>query len=213
MSKIMMNKRYGLETATIEGYKTKTSRIEKCLSVLPTDYNKMTTEIEICPYDTATEMIVAKRIWHGSHVETYHLKPRYKVGEVVALAQAYCDIMAAITPIDANPHCYDFLRKEQGYKNKMFVKERFMPHQILINNVEIRRLWDLSDEECIDEGIKGGQFNDFPNIMYFPYPGCKDSEVCYTPTAAFNVLFDKICGHDAHEKNPWLFVYSFIKIK
>lgn len=207
MSKIMMNKRYGLEDATIEGYKTKTSRVEKCLSVLPTDYDKLTTQIEICPYDTATKTIVAKRIWNDCHVETYHLKPRYKVDEVVALAQCYKD---AINPLDwVNTLIY---KDKIGWKNKMFVREDMMLHHILISNVELRRLWDFSNGDCIDEGIKGGRFNDFPYTMYFPYPGCKDSEVCYTPKGAFKILFDKINGRGAHDKNPWVFVYSFFKM-
>ena len=207
MSKIMMNKRYGLEDATIEGYKTKTSRIEKSLCVLPTSYDTLTTQIKIRPYDPATETIIARRFKYGIHVETYHLKPRYKVGEVVALAQCYKD---ALNPLDwVNTLIY---KDEIGWKNKMFVREDLMPHHIVINNVEVRRLWDFSNEDCIDEGIKGGQFNDFPHTMYFPYPGCKDSEVCYTPKGAFKILFDKINGRGAHFKNPWLFVYSFFKM-
>lgn len=205
MSKIMFNKTYGMEAAAIEGYKTKTRREEKSLSVLPTNFNPMLTEIVFYPYDLV-ELHVECRFM-GNHVETHHLKPRYKIGEKVAIAQCYKDV---INPLDwVNTYIY---KDEAGWLNKMFVRKDMMPHHILITNVEVQRLQDITDDDCADEGIRCGPFKDFPNEMFFPYPGCKDSEVCYRPKYAFKILINKVCGRGTWERNPWVYVYSFIKI-
>lgn len=82
--------------------------------------------------------------------------PRYKVGEIVAVAQSYADI--GIEP---------FAFCEAAWRNKMFVKAELMPYQIKITNVRIQRLQDISDEDCLREGIE-------LNTRQYEYDGTKN---------------------------------------
>ncbi len=116
---------------------------------------------------------------------------RYEVGEVVAVAQSYKD---AGLP-DARV-------------SKMFVSAESMPHRIRITDVRVERLQDISDEDCIKEGIRkcylfGSYF--FTNRgtgYYFD-----------TPRKAYAALIDKISGKGTWESNPYVFVYDFELVK
>lgn len=73
----------------------------------------------------------------------------YKVGDVVAIQQSYSDIGDQVgyrtlqeTPLD-----------HAGWTNKMFVKAELMPHHIRITDVRVEMLQDISDEDCLREGV------------------------------------------------------------
>ena len=93
----------------------------------------------------------------------------------------------------------------------MFVKPKLMPHRIRITNIRVERLQDISDEDCMREGI----LEDCPNVQYsFP------TEIGYcgqypfnTPREAFAALIDKISGKGTWEMNPFVFVYEFERIR
>lgn len=77
------------------------------------------------------------------------MKLPFRVGEVVAVAQSYKD---AINPIDwVSMKLYE---GTSGWNNKMFVRADLMPHQIRITDVRVERLQDISDEDCMKEGIQ-----------------------------------------------------------
>ena len=67
-------------------------------------------------------------------------KPPYKVGEVVAIAQRYEDIICG-----ARFYYHEIveLQKHAGYKNKMFVEVDLMPHHIEILDVRVELLQDI----------------------------------------------------------------------
>lgn len=131
---------------------------------------------------------------------------RYKVGEVVAVAQKYKDI-ALDMPVELAAE----LIKQPGWKNKMFVKADLIPHRIRITNIRIERLQDISDEDCIAEGIypkANGRWYCYDvvirmGVSYDPYPD---------PREAYAALIDKISGKGTWESNPWVFVYDFEQI-
>ena len=93
----------------------------------------------------------------------------------------------------------------------MFVRADLMPHQIRITGVRVERLQDISDEDCLREGI----LEDCPGVQYsFP------TEIGYcgqypfgSPRDAFAALIDRISGKGTWEKNPWVFVYEFELVK
>jgi hypothetical protein len=88
-----------------------------------------------------------------------------------------------------------------------------MPHRIRITGIKVERLQDISDEDCLKEGVTCGKFNDFPKPMYFPYTGCHDTEVTYTPQYAFRTLINRVSGPRTLGDNPWVYVYTFELIK
>lgn len=84
-----------------------------------------------------------------------------------------------------------------GWGNKMFVKSELMPHHIEIVSIIAERLQDISEIDCMREGITRSGLGKF-------IPGGYD-----TPREAFAALIDKTCGKGTCERNPWVFAYTF----
>lgn len=127
----------------------------------------------------------------------------YKVGDVVAIQQTY-------SAVDAY-HNMGALRLQlgqtAGWDNKMFVKAEDMPHHIRITDVQVERLQDISDEDCMREGClysKGHTLHygipEYPHAGFFYYD---------TPREAFAALIDKVCGCGTWNRNPLVWCYSF----
>lgn len=181
MKKIMFNDKYGLTTAVLNGRKTMTRRIipRKILD---------------------NSLIVMEAI----------LKAPYKEGEVVAIAQSYKDVCfthckwLTLQSFDLGKQLGE-LQKGKGWNNKMFVKAELMPHNIRITDIKVERLQDISDNDCIAEGIKCFPSDVMPDL--YTFEGV--SENWKTAHEAFAHLIDKVSGKGTWESNPWVFVYSF----
>lgn len=146
----------------------------------------------------------------GNWEETKKHLP-YKVGEVIAIAQPYKDIIEclpmhsdAILGVDGIP------RKEfkAGWTNKMFVKADLLPHHIRIIDVKVERLQDISDDDILREGV--WQFYDNKDLFYV------SKNIGYAPTVAFPsareafaYLIDMVSGKGTWVFNPWVVAYSF----
>ena len=203
MDKIMFNEKYGLESAVLNRTKPMTRRIVRC----PKKF-KGIEDIELefhqrLDQDFYYDCVVVDANGH----ELGQLPLPYEIGDVVAIAQSYHDLNKSgyVAPEWCEHTCED----SAGYKNKMFVRADLMPHHIRITDLWFERLQDISEEDCLKEGITKGDFKDFPQQMYFPYKGCKDTEVTWTPQGAFHILIDKISGKGTWDKNPWVIVYTF----
>lgn len=159
---------------------------------------------------TMTRRVIKMEIPIGNWQETEKML-RYKIGEVVAVAQRYSDIGAA--SFDEWERETNWFKK--GFTNKMFVRAEPMPYHIKITDVKVERLQDISDDDCLKEGI----------MHFIPY----DDEECIeggygylasdggwfmsdTPREAFAKLINKICGKGTWERNPWVEAYTFAKV-
>ena len=178
MRKIMFDDRFLLTNAVIDGTKDMTRRI-------------IGEKIMKGAYD-----YVQKIHGTGLDMQAYLLEHSpYKVGEAVAVAQPYKDAIYT----DGLPHP---LVAKPGWTNKMFVKAELMPFRIEITGVRIERLQDISDEDCIQEGVFLGQFHTW---SYVHRKRCPFN----TPREAFAELIDRISKRGTWEKNPMVYVYSF----
>lgn len=132
----------------------------------------------------------------------------YKVGEVIAVAQSYQDLGLF--------DCRDLA----GYRNKMFVKSDNLPHRIRITDVRVQRLQDISDEDCLKEGIfydrENGKSVGYPFAVpfYYTFKGAFNTKTgrmlhWTTPREAYAVLIDKISGKGTWERNPYVLAYDF----
>ena len=205
MQKIMFNDRYGLTKAVLEGRKTMTRRV--------------------IPADVAKKLIIPGEPGLFPDVPCMGIDKhsRYKVGEVVAVAQNYKDVREcgygypvdsrydAFREVDWGIGTNGALKGSAGETNKMYVRAELMPHKIRIKNVRVERLQYITKAECIREGI----LEDCPGVQYsFP------TEIGYcgqypfsTPRDAFAALIDKVSGKGTWESNPWVFVYDFELVK
>lgn len=202
MKKIMFNDRYGLTEAVLNGRKTQTRRIITCPKEFKGEwvagfyvYKRQSDNAIIqwpCMYD-ADECT-----FDGGEI-----LPKYKVGEVVAVAQSYKDC-----------GLFDIYRGSEdtaGWANKMFVRADLMPHHIRITNVRVERLQDISDEDCIKEGVckwtKDEELFKYDLADGFEMFEWRDKP--RTPREAYAVLIDRISGKGTWESNPYVFVYDF----
>lgn len=214
MKKIMFNDRYGLTEAVLDGSKMQTRRIMKGKPLFPSD------EIESAGVLGDEVQIIANG---GESLIT--MKQPFRVGEVVAVAQSYCSIIAEELENSNNATCaahyeknlqkaseYISWMEHPGFNNKMFVAADMMIHQIRITDVGIERLQDISDEDCIKEGVRK-VVNE--NGIYVQYYVGKGDNACSfeNPREAFAHLINKVSRKDVWNENPYVFVYDFELVK
>ena len=205
----MFNDRFGLTEAVLAGRKTMTRRIIPDIEI---DWNRRgVVQLPVGGFEHDVLFMDVRQILPDAGRSDYSApkkyQPKYERGEIIAVAQSYHELnkRGFIAPEWCEHSCED----SAGYENKMFVRADLMPHRIRITDIQLQRLNNISDEDCMREGITKGDFKDFPQQMYFPYKGCKDTEVMWTPQGAFSILIDKICGKGTWDSNPWVYVYTF----
>lgn len=221
MKKIMFNDRYGLTQAVLEGRKTQTRRI--------------VPQSLIDKYEEWYDDVCCISMPSGSTIETLRnwllrKHTRYRVGEVVAVAQSYCSIAEELENCN-NATCAEHYEKNvqksseyiswmehPGFNNKMFVAPDLMLHQIRITNVRVERLQDISDEDCLKEGVVKDTCNTYFNgyttkFSVDQYGNMLSSNWFKTPREAFAHLINKVSRKDVWSENPYVFVYDFELVK
>ena len=206
MKKIIFNDRYGLTQAVLEGRKTMTRRT---IPLTDADRECLDTAFD---FDLREWVIIDRYA-------------RYKVGEEVAVAQRYRDIPTDVLMqrrTDGKTDRWPFeslLRQSHGWSNKQGVVASLMPHRIRITAIKVERLQDISEEDCLKEGIE----EVFPYIDRNPndrlrtfqyFDNAKKRLHRWSPAnECFGHLIDKICGKGTWESNPYDFAYSFELIR
>ena len=166
---------------------------------------------------TMTRRVLRDNVPLGNWKETVKHLP-YKVGEVVAIAQPYKDIIERLPMYsDAILDEVGMPRKEfkAGWTNKMFVKADLLPHHIRITDVKGERLQSVSDDDIMREGIREERFAGGDSMFFYNKTFIRDKKQCveqiYNSTArrAFASLMYKIVGGNTWHSNPFVVVYSF----
>lgn len=206
MKKILFNDNYCLTQAVLDGTKTMTRRA--------------VTRSLLDEYDAWYEDFIYKPIGEEDYLSTdeYVLKrTTHKVGDIVAIAQPYKDIIERLPMYsDAILDEVGMPRKKYkaGWTNKMFVRADLLPHHIRITDVKVEYLQNISDDDILREGIypqrffnkeeyvlaTKGKMNNIPVRWQKIFP---------TPREAFAALIDKISGKGTWESNPWVVAYGF----
>ena len=207
----MFSDKFGLTKAVLEGKKTMTRRIIKAPKKMD---GKEVYGFAVVRRSGSNEVIeVFATDADGAQIN--NILPAFKVGEVVAVAQSYED--ASLNWINMLKY-----KGEPGWKNKMFVRADLMPHQIRITNVRVERLQDISDEDCLREGIYSHtvELDEIPGVhprTDYSYQAKIGSNIPRwwfpTPKQAYAALIDKVSGKGVWESNPFVFVYEFELVK
>jgi hypothetical protein len=214
MQKIGFCDKYSLTQAVLNGTKTMTRRVEKGLETFEFDY-----EVHF-----VHSMEIINQYWDEEKNSLVIITPqgkmkvptRYKLGEVVAVAQSYKAVFEETLDY-AIPryHWLDDHIGKKGFENKMFVKANEMPHQIQITDIKIERLQDISDEDCLKEGI----IQSVDGVNMFTFDGwIKNGYQQYsytTPREAFAALINRpgVGRKGLWEENPFVMVYEFKLLK
>lgn len=209
MKKIMFNNEFMLTQAVINGRKTQTRRI-----VPQKELDKINLFQEEYYDATFDKLEGVELLAHYFFTEKRGKLP-YSVGEVVAVAQSYKDIFSAFSQ-NPNPQLNIGVKNPTdtaGWNNKMFVKAELMPHQIRITDVRVERLQDISDTDCVKEGVQ----KMLTGCEYYQY-SFYDNHKCLwnnykTPREAFAHLINKVSRKDVWQETPYVFVYDFELVK
>lgn len=204
MQKILLNDRYGLTQAVLEGRKTVTRRIisAKTIENILEDFKQ--------EYFEATLDVLKS---DKEYIEQYFLIENrgkcFRRGEIVAVVQNLRDM-------GYDPKAKDWKRGNiwgldhtVAWTNKTFVRASECIHQIRITNVRVERLQDISAEDCLREGI----------VKACGLYGCEgvcemgDQLFFSNPRQAFAALIDKVSGKGTWDSNPYVFVYEFELVK
>lgn len=216
----MFDNKYGLTDAVLQGRKTMTRRIA------------FDGEIEDFNTDYIIDGVDKGRLALCDGILIV-AKSKYRIGEVLAVAQAYKDIkeynpksyedvMLDQGTICEASHPYSHLMKSGGWNNKMFVRADLMPHQIRITGIKVERLQDISEEDVYKEGFSlicknngwgNAAYHWETVLVYYDTLGRTKEIGSRHPREAFAILIDKVSGIDTWQSNPYVFVYTFELIK
>ena len=205
MKKIMFNDKYGLTQAVLEGRKTQTRRI---ITYPKTFKGKDVRGLYV--YRWEVDGAIADMCMYDEDalpIEGGQILPKYKVGEIVAVAQSYRDCGGVN---EEGVPMWEIISSKvggtnAGWSNKMFVRAELMPHRVRITAVRVERLRDISDVDCMAEGIN-----------YYEQEGfswCSTGKLFDTPREAYAALIDKVSGKGTCERNPYVFVCDFELVK
>lgn len=203
----MFNTKLGLTQSVLEGRKTQTRRIVS--ESLIDDYENWLNDVMCIAVPAGTTF---------ERIEDFLIKrSKLRVGDIVAIAQSYKDIFSEFSKRH-NPQLNISLKNPTdtaGWNNKMFVKPELMPHQICITNVRVERLQDISDEDCLEEGVLKCDAEGCHNQCYLMskcnFCHCGNSKD--TPREAFAHLIYEVSRKDVWKENPYVFVYDFELVK
>ena len=213
----MFSDEFMLTQAVLEGRKTQTRRI------IPKDFFSLTWDEK------------NGTLWYensmGDFIDVRNSKyALYKVCEVVAVAQSYCSIADELENCN-NATCaahyeknvqkaseYISWMEHPGFNNKMFVAADMMIHQIRITDVRVEKLQDISDEDCLKEGVVKDTCKTYFNgytvkFSLDQYNNILSSEWFRTPREAFAHLINKVSRKNVWVQNPYVFVYDFELVK
>lgn len=196
MKKIMFNDKFHLTEAVLDGNKIQTRRNVNltihCGSLRGEMQEKYPDKIY---YKNNKWMFMIDGREFNLPSDAY---PQYNIGEEVAISQSYYSIYG--------DNAEEELINAKGFKNKMFVRSELMPHKILITGIKAERIQDISEEDCIKEGVLTKDNNYFIK--------CNDKSVIFAKQKdAFKYLIEKLNGKSFWENNRYVWRYDFKLIK
>lgn len=209
MKKILFNDEFLLTKAVLDGRKTQTRRI-----VPQKELDKINLFQEEYYDATFDKLEGVELLTHYFLTEKCGKLP-YNVGEVVAVAQRMCDVYAEWDMAYLGKDTKALMEKFGGspcFNNKMFVKASEMPHQIRMTNVRVEKLQDISDDDCLKEGLEWDAKAQSYYAGYSMETG-KKNWLGNTPCEAFAHLINKVSRKDVWQENPYVFVYDFELVK
>jgi len=157
--------------------------------------------------------------------------PYGKIGDILWVRETTCYVMLdhahdllegakdnnqVVYKASVHPDWMEYAKEKYGYKWKpsIFMEKSACRLSLEIKNVRVERLQDITNEDCVKEGItplamsatqvseQGKLFLDHSKPKQFFNDGLP-------PFWSFNSLWCSINGNDSWELNPWVWVISF----
>lgn len=220
MKRIGFNEHYGLQTAVCNGTKTKTRRTEKCLDKLYAADKELGEPLEIHQQEITREGIILR-----TNAGIIAIHTNYKIDEEVAVKASGLYIYHQLQQRygETSDAAIGFKEMYEGmafWMNKMFTPAALLPDHIIITGLRIERLQDISDEDCLSEGIirRDDMINSrMEDVVRYTFENSFVGgfyKTYATPREAFAALIERpgIGRKGDWNRNPWVVVYSFTRI-
>ena len=205
MQKRMFRDRFGLTDLVLSGQKTQTRDVIKIQDERINHLRGWNLDYEFAEFGRAGEAPL-------------RLCSKYYVGEMVAVAMSYKSIYERVAKTWEYAEEYKNKHKDlAGWNNKMFTNTKMPFAQIKITKIRFERLQDISDEDCLCEGVKRasiGFYVEGIKVKNWEKEAHRETasgclKLFPTPRQAFAALIDKVNGKGTWASNPYVFVYDF----
>lgn len=153
-----------------------------------------------------------RNIIHFTHTQKFvgeTCQAKYAIGEIIYIKEPLI-----VTTSGKVIYQYDQIGDTSNVKwsNKMFMGEKYAREFLLITNITCERLFDISEDDCIAEGIEthviGGK------TTYHDYMGKTRFSSLQTPKESFFSLY-AFANKRSKKKtgeNPWCWKYEFERV-
>ena len=144
-------------------------------------------------------------------------KPHYRVGEVLYVKEPTTDALYGATAYKYGCNGNKEMLAEFKWKNKMFMPASAARLFIQITGIRCERLLDISDEDCIAEGIEQPIRDGVKLAGYKNYLD-KTGDTMFLKSKVKDSFFSlyRFANKLSAKKdigNPWVWVYSFRMLK
>ncbi len=230
MKKMCFSERFGLHDAVLEGRKTHTRRL------IPLSTLAKIEAFQQEYYEATLDRLDGIELLEQYFNVEKRGKLPFKVGDIAAVAQRYCSILDELE--DPKNFCcmehwesangkrahYAGFLYHPGFMNKMFVDAEEMPHQIRMKRVWFEHLQDISNEDCLKEGVETMESYviradgtkksmNYYRVSIFCESGRVLALSGSTPREVYAHLIDRISGKGTWASNPLVIAYEFEKVK
>lgn len=142
-----------------------------------------------------------------------YLKMLYNIGDVLWGRETFCKSELDVESKKLYPELSDYIyRAGSDYINLKWKPSIFMPKEacrifLKIIDIRVERLFDISEEESINEGVEKA----FNNREWKNY--CVPQTYWTYAKLSFETLWISINGKASFNKNPWVWVIKFERIE
>jgi hypothetical protein len=170
----------------------------------------------VCPYGVPGDKLWVKEAWrvgntHDERTPNQIWEHLTEIGRgVTVLYEA--GGWRSIAPVERVEVKYEYDKPMPGWagrkRSSMFMPRLFSRITLEITDVRVQRLNEISDEDCIAEGID----YDKGTMHCANYLDLKDDERIgrwLGPKGSYASLWEKINGKGSWDANPWLWCLSF----
>ena len=185
--------------AILEGRKTQTRRVVKARSYI-------TDVADDIPYEMTEDDHQPIKCPYG------------KVGDVLWVRETFSKIIPlekseSVFVFKADDDCYkDYVEDWQGWKPSIHMLFEAARIFLAITNIRVERLYDISQQDSINEGIEYLGTGDYGPEWKCYFDPKHDTPPYTSPQNSFMSLWVSINGLDSWDANPWVWVVEFKRI-
>ncbi len=193
--------------AILNGKKTQTRRLIKSLDIPRSgfiDYSSGEYTF-ITPKNHITLQLLPDM---ESEYLDYHIPLKYLPNEIIYVKEPFfVDKEEGILLLKYENNSIEFT--DCPWKSPLFMPEEYSRIKLEIKDIFIQQVQDISEDDCIKEGIRREPFlNSYTYVVKIGDKWKRDKD----PKECFRLLWESIHGKDngkCWDSNPWVFVYDF----